>query len=232
MKEMTTPLAQEMSPDLPATKGPSEFTGQGIEIIGDPKESSGDLWYLDGRCTQIGCASPPFDPATAPKALLNITPAQHVAWFSLSRKQRVKRDRSTLMHFPAEGQEEDDGRRAHELASHFAEAMLEGRLSAFMKQVSTAEATEKRKAERDEDGKEAIDGFRDAIFAVAWKSTHPAQVTTSAVIDHLRAHPEFTRGYGITESMMAPRTVNRFLKSIGFSWLGGGRKAGRPPKRV
>jgi len=213
-----------------AKKSPAEFTGKGAEIIGHPSKGGGELWYVDGHCTQIGCESLPFDPATALHALLNITPAQHVAWFTLSRKYHLKRKASVLLYVPVKNQDVDDRKRANELSAYFTEAMLEGRLSAFVNQVATAESTEKREAQRNEDDKEPIDGFRNAIFAIAFKCTHPNQVTVSSVIDYLRAHPEVAGKYSINDSILTPRTVRRHLKNLGFSWLEDGRKQGRPKK--
>ncbi len=135
------------------------------------------------------------------------------------------------MYFTPEGQEENDRKRAYELASHFAEAMLEGRLEAFQKQISRAEAAERRQAQRDENDEQAIDGFRDAIFAVARIADRPEHVTVSAVIDHLKRVIEMNNKHWISNSMLTPRSTRSYLKKLGFSWLEDGRKAGRPKKR-
>ncbi len=58
--------------ELPITKPPSDFTGKGFEVIGDPSGQLGEgmLWFQDGRILRISLPpeeDPPWTPETAKK---------------------------------------------------------------------------------------------------------------------------------------------------------------------
>lgn len=202
--------------DLPRTKLPNEFTGNGTEIIGDPEQGGGEIWYRDGHCISILSEKTRSKPS-------KITPSKEIAWFHLTRRNRLQEPNG-----PDLALERRDRKTAEMLGGEFVEALLEGRLVALMKSVTRALEVEAKRRKNRELGKPE-DGHRDALHMVARKHPHhPDQVTVSAVLDFLKEHPDLCKNSGITPSMLTCREVRRRLGSIGFGWLPSGRKRGRP----
>lgn len=213
--------------DSPATKPPNNFAGIGLEIIGEPNKISGELWYRDGRFYLLSSASPAFEdlpPSKRPR----ISVGKQAAWFSLERKFKLANPQSDVDPASRQREEFEATDRAATLARAFADAMLKGQLMPLIREVEDEYSREAKRAQARRNRKSPEDGILDALTEVARRSTHPDQVTVSAIVDFLRAANEFCKRYGITESMKSPREVRKRLDWIGFSWIGEGRKRGRP----
>ena len=221
------PRTDELEDDLPATKPPHQFTGSGIEIIGDSQKVCGEIWYRDGRCTGVSSASPAFEdlpPSKRPK----ISAGKFAAWFNLERKNRLTNPPSDADAATTQRDEAEAAYRAARLASAFADAMLKGRLMPLVREVEDEYSREAKRAQTRQDRNMPKDGINDALSIIAYRGTHPDQVTVSAIVDFLNADSEFCKHYGITPSMKSPREVRKRLELIGFGWIGQGRRPGRP----
>jgi hypothetical protein len=207
-----------------AKKHPHEFIGDGQEIVGDPTGTNGAgyLLYENGRIQSAHTASLGFDSLPSSKRP-KTTPAKEAAWFNLAQLGR-KSSGTGAIDQPEEARREATARR---LGLEFASAMIEGRLIALISAVTKAHKNENDSRKKRELRRNPADGFTDALWAVAWKSNHPNQVTRSAVMDHLDDHSKFFKDYGITQSMRSPGEVKKWLESIGFGWLPSGRSQGQ-----
>lgn len=215
----------------PSVKPPLDFTGKGLEIIGDPNgKSGGELHFRDGKCRCMNCASPPV--LTTDDAKKRIpTLAEQIAQFILSRNHR-------LSHPPANHDDPGEQRRearglndAFRYAEKIAGQLLNGQFLPFAQKVERAAGAIKKEKQIKNSGRSKWDGYRDALFGVVWQCNHPNEVTVSAVVDYLTSDSDFCRAYGITDSMKEPREVRKGMKEIGFDWISSGRGKGRPNGR-
>jgi hypothetical protein len=228
--EGITSQSADSEDNWPATKPPSEFTGVAFEIIGMPHGIHGELLYRNGRFTGAHSVSPPFE-SLPPSKFPKITAAKQIAWFNLTRKNQIANPSQDQSASRQESAEACNRATAESLGRDFAEAMLEGRLSAFIKQITRAEKAEQKRQRDRSNHRKTTDGFRDALTATAWRCSHPLEVTKSAVLDFLKSDSGFCKSYGLTASMLNAREVRRQLESLGFGWLPDGRKRGRPPTK-
>jgi hypothetical protein len=205
-------------------KPPAEFGGEGREIIGDPTGTRGDgyLLYQNGSLITAHSASPRFEdlpPSKKPKS----TPAKEAAWFNLSQRRRKSSEAGDIDQSGKERREAT----ARRLGGAFEKAMLEGKLIALLSAVLKAHKEENDTQKKRKARSSPVDGFKAALWAVAWKSSHPKQITASSVMDHLDTHPKFCQTYGINQSMLSAREVKKWLESIGFGGLAPGRTSGQ-----
>jgi hypothetical protein len=201
----------------PQSKPPLNYTGENFEVIGDPLRGGGELHYENGICTGISCDSSHSKSADFSK----ITLGKEIAWFHLSRKTEV-------MDTLDDDQENRSRALARSLSSRFAEELLEGRLEKLLGSISRALDEARRSATKVR--VMPARGCADALFMVARGVESPIQVTVSAVLDYLKANDLLCRQSGITASMLTAREVRKWLASIGFDWIPGGRSKGRPSR--
>ena len=214
---------------LPAIKLPHEFNGSGLEIIGEPDKTSGELWYQDGRCTGISASRAYAD---LPPRRQAITDGKHAAWFNLERKNKLQNSPAdtdlAIMRF----REQSDRDKAASLGDAFADAMMKGKLMPLIREVEAEYSREAKRSKSRKDRKTILDGVSEALSTIAIKSTHPSEVTVSAIMEFLNANKNFCMKYGITPSMKSSREVRKRLEAIGFVWIGHGRPRGRPASNL
>ena len=225
----------EILPDeleaLPATKSPHEFTGSGLEIIGEPSKISGELWYQDGRCFSVSSASPAFEdlpPSKRPK----ISDGRLALWFNLERKFKLAHPPADADAATTEREELKDADRATRLAAAFADKMLKGELMSLIREVEEEYSRTAKRPQARREHNMPKDGIRDALSVIARRSTHPDKVTVSAIVDFLKTEEKFCESYQINPSMRSPREVRKRLQLIGFGWIGKGRERGRPSDKL
>lgn len=219
-KKSSTEQAKDSEDQWPPAKLPADFTGVGREIISEPCGIQGDLIDENGRCNGVHAVSPSIE-SLPPSEFPKITAAQQIAWFNLTRKNQLGNPFEYQSVFERERAEERNKVAAERFGRDFAEAMFGGRLSAFIKQISRAEKAEQKRQQDRANNRKPKDGFRDALTAVAWHSSHPSEVTKSAVLDYLKVDSGFCKSYDINESMLSAREVKRHLKELGFGWAAG-----------
>lgn len=239
-------------PSLTASKKLSkDFTGKGAEIIEHisskkkkqdktpPSNRKGELWYLDGKFHSLSAARPLQLPTKN-----GISIAKQAASLSLARQKKAEtntfapklnrefwekegfvfNDEASNNPTPEdlERVEHEDWVSAHLLAQHFAQAMLDGTLLTLARAVVKELSTVSDKSNADKTRDDRADGYSDALFAVAFKSTHPNQVTVQAVKKHMEDHRKRYNGFGLNASELKVREIHKGLKAIGFGWLEAG----------
>jgi hypothetical protein len=242
---------------LPATKPPTEFTGRGFEIIGDPTgKCGGQMQYRNGKFRGIQCVSQPILTAARGKRRIP-TLADQVAWFILSRERANSVAAANSDDPEHQRTEASERREAHLFAQEITDLIMNGRFLAFSKRVERAISTIKKEQEEEDvrrkkeeelrkklaeqpdyEDDEALvtlrekeDGYTAALFLVASQCRHPAEVTVSAIVDFLRGDPRFCKKYQIDRTMKDQRGVRQGLETIGFGWIPDGRGKGRPTSR-
>jgi len=202
----------EESPDFddewPAAKPPGKFKKKGREVIGVPP-AEGEIWYLDGKFHALAGARS----LALPPRPFSI--AKQAAWLSLSRRvphpQDDPEDLDRIEH--------QDRVAADSLAKHFAEAMLTGTLHTLARAVVKELDCVSRKGTSKENGDNRANGYLDALSAIAFKSTHPEQVTVKAIILHMENHRARYIEFGLIAHELKVRETRMGLVGIGFGWL-------------
>jgi hypothetical protein len=213
---------------LPATKPPHEFTGSGLEVIGEPTgKSGGELHFRDGNCRNIQCAAPPV--LTTEEAKRRI-PSLHkrVAWFIQARERASLQTPANPDDPEQQRREVCDRREARLFAPEIADLLMaaDDDIIAFSKRVERAIEAIKKEQRESDSLRTKVDGYRSALLIVASQCHHPGEVTVSAVVDYLRDNPEFCRQYQIVGTMKDQRGVRAGLREIGFDWMPAGRGRG------
>lgn len=216
-------------------KQSKDFTGKGAEVIGHPTSGDGELWYLDGNFHSISAARPlqlPLkDGISIPKQAASLSLARQKKAEMPPKAEKLDREfwekegfvfseeASSPTPEDLEIAEREDWVSAHLLSRHFAQAMLDGTLLTLTRAVVKELSTVCVKSNADENRDARADGYSDALFAVAFKSTHPEQVTVQAVIKHITAHRNRYNEFGLNASELKAREIHKGLKGIGFGWL-------------